>query len=437
MKLRLSKLIEFQIYYLLIIESLISIVGIPSITRYLLDVNLILMAALSMQKIPFLFKHREYNRLTGYIIFYMVAVTAVAFIRLVPTGQILWGIRNNFFFIFFFFICIDNLKSKDVDRIMKNVVRLQIYNVVCILVEFIFMHKRNDLLSGMFGTEYGGNAYLNIYLTVICAYCFVGYIQKKVKQYVLISVILSSIVVATFSEIKFFFFELAAILIIPTLFSSKGSVVKRLAAVALGLAGLYLGFKVFSIVQSDSMEHMTSFESIIEYNSRTIYGKNDIAISRLTAISQVNDYFFQDNTLNKLIGYGLGACESSKTFKWCHSNFATMYEDTGYRNRSTAMIYLETGYIGLILFVGIFVFIMAIALKSKRKKEYSNYATFTLIMSVISLFNFVYNSSLRIEIAYLIFFSLATLFIKIREQKTTEVKIKAEVKIPKTKKAAV
>ena len=65
MKLRLSKLIEFQIYYLLVIESLISIVGIPSITRYLLDVNLILMAALSMQKIPFLFKHRDYNKLTG------------------------------------------------------------------------------------------------------------------------------------------------------------------------------------------------------------------------------------------------------------------------------------------------------------------------------------------------------------------------------------
>ena len=102
MKLRLSKLIEFQIYYLLVIESLISIVGIPSITRYLLDVNLILMAALSMQKIPFLFKHRDYNKLTGYILFYMISITAMAFIRLVPTGQILWGIRNNFFFIFFF-----------------------------------------------------------------------------------------------------------------------------------------------------------------------------------------------------------------------------------------------------------------------------------------------------------------------------------------------
>ena len=433
MKLRLSKLIEFQIYYLLVIESLISIVGIPSITRYLLDVNLILMAMLSMQKIPYLFKHKDYNKLTAYIIFYMDAVTAVAFIRLVPTGQILWGIRNNFFFIFFFFICIDNLKTKDVDRIMKNVVRLQIYNVLCGLVEFFILNKRNDYLSGMFGTEQGGNAYLNIYLVVICAYSFVKYTHKSINSTVLLSVIISSMLMAAISELKFFFFELAVILVLPTIFSNKGSVIKKLIAVALGVAGIYVGFRILAVVNSDSLEHMTSLESIIDYNSRTEFGNKQIAISRLTALSQVNELFFHDNILNKLIGYGLGACESSKTFKWCHSTFATRYEYTGYRNRSTAMIYLETGYIGLILFVGIFVFILALSLKYRKNKELNSYATFTLIMSIMSLFNFVYNSSLRIEISFLIYFSLSLLFIKIRDVNTAN----ANVKKTQTKKVTV
>lgn len=429
MKLRLSKLIEFQIYYLLVIESLISIVGIPSITRYLLDVNLIFMAVLSMQKIPYLFKHRDYNKLTGYIIFYMIAVTAMAFIRLVPTGQILWGIRNNFFFIFFFFICIDNLKTKDVDRIMKNVVRLQIYNVLCGIVEFIIFHKRNDFLSGMFGTEQGANAYLNIYLVVICAYCFVKYLHKTISVNILAAVIISSIFMAAISELKFFFFELAVIFVLPTLFSVKGSLFKRLFAVAIGIAGLYIGFRIFALVNSDSLDNMTSFQNIIDYNARTDFGKNDIRVSRFTAISQVNEYFFHDNILNKLIGYGLGACESSETFKWCHSTFATMYEQIGYRNISTSMLYLETGFIGLIMFFGIFVFIVSLAIKYRRVKELNSYAIFTLIMSVMAMMNIIYNSSLRREISFLVFFTLSLLFIKIREyraelnkNKNTEIK---------------
>lgn len=433
MKLRLSKLIEFQIYYLLVIESLISIVGIPSITRYLLDVNLILMAALSMQKIPFLFKHRDYNKLTVYILFYMISVTAMAFIRLVPTGQILWGIRNNFFFIFFFFICIDNLKTKDVDRIMKNVVRLQIYNVFCGLVEFFVLHKRNDFLSGMFGTEQGANAYLNIYLVVICAYCFIRFIHKNINAYTLAAVIVSSIIMAAISELKFFFFELAVLFVIPTIFSNKGSVIKKLLAVALGIAGIYVGFRIFALVNSDSIDNMTSLQSIIDYNTRTDFGKNDLRISRLTAISQVNDYFFHDNLLNKLIGYGLGACESSKTFKWCHSSFATMYERIGYRNISTSMLYLETGFAGLLMFFGIFVFIMALAIKYRRVKELNSYSIFTLIMSVMAMMNIVYNSSLRREISFLVFFTLSLLFIKIREYRAEN----AKNKTTQTKKAAV
>ncbi len=422
MKLRLSKLIEFQIYYLLVIESFISLIGIPSITRYLLDINLILMAALSLQKIPYLFKHKEYNKLTGYIIFYMVAMVALAFIRLVPTGQILWGIRNNFFFIFFFFICIDNVKTSDVNRIMKNVVRLQIYNVLCGLVEYFIFHKKNDFLSGMFGTEQGANAYLNIYLIVICAYCFVRYIHKNISINVLAAVIISSIFMAAISELKFFYFELAIIFVLPTIFSVKGSLIKRLLAVALGIGGLYVGFRIFAMVNSDSLDNMTSLQSIIDYNVRSDFGKNDIRIARFTAISQVNDYFFHDSLLNKLIGYGLGACESSETFRWCHSAFATRYESMGYRNISTSMLYLETGFIGLMMFFGIFVFILALSVKYRKIKELNSYSTFTLIMSIMAMMNCFYNSSLRREISFLIFFSLSLLFIKIREYKADNAK---------------
>ena len=97
------------------------------------------------------------------------------------------------------------------------------------------------------------------------------------------------------------------------------------------------------------------------------------------------------------------------------------------------MLYLETGFAGLLMFFGIFVFIMALAIKYRRVKELNSYSIFTLIMSVMAMMNIVYNSSLRREISFLVFFTLSLLFIKIREYRAEN----AKNKTTQTKKAAV
>ena len=78
------------------------------------------------------------------------------------------------------------------------------------------------------------------------------------------------------------------------------------------------------------------------------------------------------------------------------------------------MLYLETGMVGLIAFIIIFVLYFQQALKQKKQLEidgYGHIAGWVQVMSVLTIFLIWYNSAIRREIAYLTFFVLSTLFI--------------------------
>lgn len=420
MKIRLRHLIEFQLYYMLVIKSFISILHIPEASKYLLDVNIVLMMALSIASLPRIFKDRDFKKLNSYIVLYMVAMVVIAFVKNVAPGQILWAIRNNYFFIIFFFICTLALNKKDVERIFDNIVKLQAYNVFCVLIEYFFMHKKNDYLGGMFGMEQGCNVYLNIYMVVITAYTVVRYLYKKSSVSVMLAVIISNSVISAFSELKFYYFELAIILVLALVLSGKSS--KNLYIVVFIVGALFVGIRILSLVNTESINILSSVDSILEYGADDYANEEGFIITRLTSFYQINEYFFNDKLANKLLGFGLGSCESSKTFRWANSSFATMHEDTGYRNLTVSVNYLETGYIGLILFIAIFILLFMKARKFKGKISKENADILVCAQTIIPLLiiNFWYNASIRIESAYLSYFVLSLVCICINDYRKSE-----------------
>lgn len=411
MVIRIKHLIAFQIYYLMTYNAFVSILGLPGLLKHVLDVNLILILGFSLSRIPGFFKNKNYNKLFIYIIFYIAFTLLVAFAKSVPVGQVLWAVRNNFFFLFYFMICIDVLHKEDCDKIMQNIFKLQFFNVICAAFEFVFMGARNDFLGGMFGTAQGCNVYLHIYMLVITVYVIIRYLSKLEKLSSLLWIILSNVAIAAASELKIYFIELAVIFIMAVVLNNKKSF-KNIYIILFAGLGLFIGFNILAAVNSDSVSFFTDMEQFLYYNTRTEYS-DGARVSRFTFFQQINDWFFHDNTALKIFGYGFGACESSKTFAWCNSSFADKYEDTQYRNLSTSMIYLEQGIVGLILVAIIFIAIILIATKFKKSGKFNDYSVqFTQIFAFLILINLAYNAGIRIEIAYLTFFVLATVFVR-------------------------
>ena len=95
-----------------------------------------------------------------------------------------------------------------------------------------------------------------------------------------------------------------------------------------------------------------------------------------------------------------------------NSSFAEYYRNTGYRNLTTAVTTLETGFVGLVMFFAIFISIIFIGNKFKKNKDYNSYSvSFGQILSLLVIINCAYNAGIRIEIAYLTFFALSIMFV--------------------------
>ena len=79
-------------------------------------------------------------------------------------------------------------------------------------------------------------------------------------------------------------------------------------------------------------------------------------------------------------------------------------------------MYLETGYIGLILFFGLFLVLFLLARKS-NKSGYAdpNHCQIAMTTAIMCMLICIYNSSLRSDSVYMVSFILALPFIKREE----------------------
>ncbi|MGU8471674.1 hypothetical protein ACV3P7_10495 [Clostridium perfringens] len=270
----------------------------------------------------------------------------------------------------------------------------------------------------MFGFEQGCNAYLNVYLSIITAICICQFMYKKINILSMLFIVGSSSVIATLGELKIYYVELILIVICAILLSKKS--IKSFLIVITCCCSLFIGIKILSKTSNESLKFIQSIDSLIEYDSRIDYGDGDIRISRFKVFNQVNDYFFRDNTYLKIFGFGLGSCEDSETFSWFNSDFANEFGFLQYRNLSSAMLYLETGWIGLFGFIFIFIFIFILAYKYKSDfmdTEYAYIPVLTQIVCVLTVIGVFYNSAIRREVAYFTYFILSLNLILIKARR--------------------
>ena len=416
MQLKYKSIAFFLIGYMLLIEIFISIFHLPRNIRFVIDVVALILIFLGFQKISYALSEKGYRWYFGYIILFIVSTILGSFFRMVPIGQVLWAIRNNYLYILFGIIVIYLMDTHDVDKVFEFCLKLQVLNVIMGIYEYYILNVHNDYLGGIFGVDQGCNANLNGYMMIISAYAINKYLVKKMSIAKTIWVIGSCTFMAVLSELKMFYVEVVLIVVCSVLLNRKS--IKGFMMLAGGFLGLIIGIQVLSVVNPKSVEDLISITNMIDYNTRSDYGAGDIRITRLGSTNLINKWFFKDDMSLKLFGMGLGACEDSTSFTFCNSQFATQYRSLGYRNLTMSMNYLETGYIGVICFALIFIFLFLIATKMKNEmSEYKEMASVSQVICIMSVLNFWYSSAIRMNIAYLTFFCIMSVFIYYRYEK--------------------
>lgn len=386
------------------ISFLQSFLGFPSFVKYIIDVCWL--GAL----VSLLFVKRAYIKkdiapaVMVFAVFFLLALLVYLFNFQSPF-YFLWGLRNNLRFYIAFIAFTIYFKEEDIKSCLKFMDVFFWINAIVVFVQFFVLGYEQDFLGGLFGVEKGCNAYLIVFFVIITTKSVLNYLNDKERAFSCFSKCGIAIIISVMAELKFFFVIFVIIFIVAsviTKFSWKKVFLYVISFFFVMVASVLI-VELFGENRAIDIENIIKLVFASNYSSTRDLG-------RFTAIPTISEHYLTE-PLERLFGMGLGNCDTS-AFAICNTPFYRSYSYLNYTWFSSAFLFLETGYIGLFLYLLFFVLVFVLAYK-KSKQENSNklFCQMGMIMAIICFILTFYNSSLRTETGYMAYFMLALPFI--------------------------
>lgn len=382
------------------------LLGLPYGIRYLLDVVWVLLLVYLLR-----FRASVNWRKVGMLAVWVTAFLAcTAFVYPVQYQSVLyylWGLRNNFRFYAAFFAFAAFLTREDAQSYEAFFDKLFWLNAGVTVVQYFVLGIQGDHLGGIFGTASGVNGYTNIFFLVVLSRCLVRYLEKREEAALCAAKCLTAVVIAALAELKFFYVELPVLLALAVLVTEF---TWRKFWVILGGGGAVLAGAALLAVCFPQYDGWFSPEWMLEVASSDRGYTSSGDLNRLTAIAGINGLWLK-HWSQRIFGMGLGNCETS-AFALLNTPFYRSYGHMHYSWMSHAFLYLETGWVGLGFYFGFFLLVYrkAYRLEKTCSPGEKTGCRVARIMAVCCLLLSVYNSSLRAEPAYMVYFTLAVPF---------------------------
>lgn len=392
---------------------LTELLPIPDAIKFLCDGFLVLLLLK-------LFSQR-FTKIDNYSMPFVVIVGLFFFITLVgylfnyqSVFYYLWGLRNNIRMFVAFFAFAYLADWEDAKGWIKALDVLFVINFAVVILQY-FSGYGQDYIGGIFGTSKGCNGSLLIFLCIVFAKTILSFMRGEEKMSKCIFVSVASLLVSTLSELKMFFILFILILFMASFMTAHS--IKKTLFFAFGAVLVVLFSTLLTVLYKDFTDFL-SFDSLIKAFTDTGYA-TDEDIGRFTALPVISQRFLP-GFFRKLFGLGLGNCDSS-SLSMFNTPFFKSHQTVHYSYFSYAFLFLETGFVGLALYASFFVASFFVSRKLKKLEMADEFACqMSIILSVISLILLVYNSSLRMEIGFMLFFVLALPIISANEQRESD-----------------
>lgn len=392
---------------------LTELLPIPDAIKFLCDGFLVLLLLK-------LFSQR-FTKIDNYSMPFVVIVGLFFFITLVgylfnyqSVFYYLWGLRNNIRMFVAFFAFAYLADWEDAKGWIKALDVLFVINFAVVILQY-FSGYGQDYIGGIFGTSKGCNGSLLIFLCIVFAKTILSFMRGEEKMSKCIFVSVASLLVSTLSELKMFFILFILILFMASFMTAHS--IKKTLFFAFGAVLVVLFGTLLTVLYKDFTDFL-SFDSLIKALTDTGYA-TDEDIGRFTALPVISQRFLP-GFFRKLFGLGLGNCDSS-SLSMFNTPFFESHQMVHYSYFSYAFLFLETGFVGLALYASFFVASFFVSRKLKKLEMADEFACqMSIILSVISLILLVYNSSLRMEIGFMLFFVLALPIISANEQRESD-----------------
>lgn len=387
---------------------LMDLLHIPGLIKYTIDLALVMLVFILYLNRKFV----EDSHVTA------IMRTVAAFVLVTIVGLVLeyqsviyylWGMRNNLRFFVYFWLCTAVIKQEDSDSCIRLMDGLFYINLVVTLFQYFVLDVHQDRLGGIFGSSRGCNAYTNIYLLILVSWHMLRYMNHQETFMQSMPLCGISLMIATLAELKMFLFEFAIIAVLATMMTKFS--VRKLWIIIGTAIGLVVSVDIIKMLFPFFADWF-SLDVIFEHASSEKGYTNTNDINRLSALS-ISWNRFLKTWPRKMFGLGLGNCDYSSNFAFLTTPFYQRYGHLNYIWFSSSFLMLETGLLGLLTYFWFFASVYREAKKlEKQEKQNPVYCQIAKIMAVMASILVIYNSSLRMECAYMLFFVLAMPFMK-------------------------
>lgn len=378
---------------------------------YITDILVVILFFIDKKKKDNSFLYYVGKSLPIAIVAFLIWGTIIAFIHLEPLPNILWTLKMYIRYYLMFVLIFRYLDTVEIQRLKKQFILSMKINVVIATYGYFFLSKYGDLVGGTFA---GGNSEL-ILLIMIVLFLVVGdYFQRRMSVLWMSAYIFFMFYLAIIGEMKFLYF------VIPLFFYLTYVLLKRFSikhvmmlAFAFFLFIPVLTFSLSFLYSDEYIEHYLSLEGIEEETTSDTAWGDEGSFNRGTAIALTEKMIFK-NDVERITGYGFGSASASRSF------MGTIYADYGWTrfNYFTySYLLIETGWIGLILFMLIHILLLFryIGLYFKYKNDLvMKYWSVMGILSVIVTFIMMWYNNKPIWNYYIFYYFWALCFAAIR-----------------------
>lgn len=385
--------------------TFIELLGLPGAVRYSVDVAWCTLILLAIGRGRLRFHRRLVPMALTVGAFLLYSALLLAF-RYQSGVWYLWGIRNYFRFYAAFFAFSVCFEERDAERCFQVLEWLFWINFAAALVQFFFLGHRQDYLGGIFGVDRGRNGtFMLPFFALMLTRSLLSMLEGTESTGRCFCKCGAALLVAALAEM-FGFFLFFGLMVFLAALLTRPSLRKALlfAAVAVGIflcSGLLL--RLFGEGSELTLDVIRSRLFAAHYAT-------DEDLGRLTAIPTLSRTILTE-PWEQLFGLGLGNCDTS-TFSICNSEFYQQHARLHYTWFLSAFLFLETGWVGLGLYLLFFLVCLVSAAKQSRQGGNRLYCRMGIILSLICMVLTVYNAALRAEGAYILYFALALPFLR-------------------------
>lgn len=385
------------------------LLNLPGALKFVIDFVLAAMTILMVSKRPITVS-KNLTPLVLLIIAFFIFTFATYFLNYQSIFYYFWGFRNNFRFFVAFYIYAKFISEDWAKGIFTALDKIFWVNIAVVFVQLMLGYQQ-DCLGGVFGVEKGCNGYLVNFLLIIVVKSVLSFMNGMEGIIRCFSKCAVSLFISAVAELKFFFIVfvlvvMLAFVLTPFSWRKFGFILSATVATILSALLLVTMFEYF--------RDFFSLGKIWEIATQKNYA-SDNDMNRFSAIPTINEIFLKDIP-SRLFGMGLGNCDTS-TFSIFNTPFYDTYVDLHYSIFSVSFIYLETGFVGLALYFLFFALCLKFAYKNFRKKTGNLlFNQMGIIMALMCFILIFYNSSLRTEAGFLIYFVLALPFVGARAE---------------------